>query len=414
MVFLLLGYFVVSGVALVLASLLVLRSYENRRYFFSRLRHPIQLAEFPKVELIVPCKGIDLDFDAMVADVLSQDYPGYRVTFVVEARTDPAWQRLATSLPRYRYVPHRLIVAGTAEGCGQKVHNLLAATSGLHPETAVLAFMDSDIRPASDWLRRLVSNLASGKFAAATGYRWFVPKDQGWASAMATALNAPLAGMAGNHGMNVVWGGSWAIRRRTFDELRLRERWQNTLSDDLVVYQVLRDAKQRTAFEPACLVPSPARFSWRGLAEFARRQYLITRVYVPRLWWYAVGGGLLWATTFWGGLLLCGLSGVQGDWNWWPLAPAWTYFALASVRAWQRQSYRFGRLAPFAPALRSAAWLDVLLHPMLNLVNLGCLLSAALGRTITWRSIRYRLVSAEQTVIESRPIPPLLTHRQAA
>ena len=152
MVLVLAIYLVGAAGGLVFALLLGLRAYENRRYFRSRLRNPIPTEVLPLVELIVPCKGIDLDFDAMILDVLTQDYPEYRVTFVVEGPGDPAHDRLAELLPRYPQA--RLLAAGPAVDCGQKVHNLLAATDRLDPAVEVLAFMDSDIRPAADWLRR--------------------------------------------------------------------------------------------------------------------------------------------------------------------------------------------------------------------------------------------------------------------
>lgn len=408
-------YLAIALGGVVFAFLLGLRAYENRRYFFSRLRNPIVNAPQPFVELIVPCKGIDLDFDAMAAGVLSQDYPAYRVTFVVESQVDPAYGRLSQILPRFPKARTRLLVAGTARNCGQKVHNLLVATESLDPAAAILTFMDSDIRPAPDWLNKLVSNLSQEKFAAVTGYRWFVPQDASWASAVLSALNAPVAGMLGNHGMNVVWGGAWAIRRHTFDDLHVRQRWQGTLSDDLVVYRTLREAGLKTAFEPACLAPSSARFTWTSLFEFARRQYLITRVYAPGLWILGVLGGVLAATTFWGGLTLSGMLAAQGLW-WAPLLvlPPALQYSLTSIRAWMRQSCARRRLPEHAPALGSIAWLDIWLHPLLSLLNLGCWLSASVGRTITWRAIRYRLVSRRETHLEAPMQAPPIPSRQAA
>jgi cellulose synthase/poly-beta-1,6-N-acetylglucosamine synthase-like glycosyltransferase len=365
--------------------------------------------------LIVPCKGIDLDFESMATAVLSQDYPAYRVTFVVESQSDPAWSRLVEILPRFPQARTRLLIAGTARACGQKVHNLLVATERLDPAAAILAFMDSDIRPAADWLNKLVSNLSQEKFDAVTGYRWFVPQDTGWASTVLSALNASVAGMLGNHGMNVVWGGTWAIRRRTFEELQVRQRWQGTLSDDLVVYRTLREAGLKTAFEPACLAPSSARFTWGGLVEFARRQYLITRVYAPGLWILGVLGGTLSVATFWGGLALCWALAGQGWWTTWLTLPPALHYSLSSLRAWMRQSCARRRLPEHAHALGRVAWLDIWLHPFLALLNLGCWLSAAVGRTITWRSIRYRLVSRRETRLETPPATPApFPFRQAA
>ena len=49
-----------------------------------------------------------------------------RAVLVVESAGDPAYQRLQILLSRPRWVGVRVVVAGPAVDCGQKVHNLLA------------------------------------------------------------------------------------------------------------------------------------------------------------------------------------------------------------------------------------------------------------------------------------------------
>ena len=111
------------------AIALVLYTYENARHFRSRLREPRPHGFTPRVELFVPCKGLDPGFESMVRTVLHQDYPHYGVTFVVESQDDPAYQALQSLLNCNPAVRTRLIVAGLAMDCGQKVHNLRTATA---------------------------------------------------------------------------------------------------------------------------------------------------------------------------------------------------------------------------------------------------------------------------------------------
>ena len=132
-----------------------------------------------------------------------------------------------------------LVVAGTATDSGQKVHNLLAATVDLADDVRFLAFVDSDARPAADWLRQLVQRLDQPGVVAATAYRWLVPRKAGLGNHLVHALDAGVASLIGPGRHHLVWGGSWAVRRDTFESAQLRAAWRGTLSDDLVAAQVL-------------------------------------------------------------------------------------------------------------------------------------------------------------------------------
>jgi len=138
----------------------------------------------------------------------------------------------------------------------------MAGTADLPPEVDILAFVDSDARPHPAWLRLLVQRLDNGQAAAATGYRWFVPARPTLASYIQYAINACAAVMYRADSRGLVWGGSWAIRRDKFDACGLRTAWQGTLSDDLVASRVLRAARMRVEFEPACMLPSPLELSF--------------------------------------------------------------------------------------------------------------------------------------------------------
>ena len=43
----------------------------------------------PKVTIIVPCKGLDPNFDENIKAFLKQDYPTYQVLFVTATDDDP-------------------------------------------------------------------------------------------------------------------------------------------------------------------------------------------------------------------------------------------------------------------------------------------------------------------------------------
>src|SRR6185503_11846517 len=149
-------------------------------------------------------------------------------------------------------------------------------------QSEVIVFVDTDARPATDWLQHLVAPLADPRVGAASGYRWFIPVRGGFSSHLRSVWNASIASALGrNVHKNFCWGGSTAIRRSLFAELDVVNRWKGTVSDDFTITRTLQEAKFPIHFVPACLVPSLGDCNVRELLEFTNRQLKITRVYAP-------------------------------------------------------------------------------------------------------------------------------------
>src|SRR6185503_10347814 len=172
--------------------------------------------------------------------LLTQDYPGYEVLFVFDAPHDPAIQ-IVDELRRTAGVATRIVIAGSATDSGQKVHNLRVAVTEVDPQSEVLVFVDTDARPARDWLKCLVAPLADETLGASTGYRWFIPSRGGIASRLRGVWNASVASALGDDtAKNFCWGGATAIRRSKFEKLAVSKRWRGTVSDDFTITRVLK------------------------------------------------------------------------------------------------------------------------------------------------------------------------------
>ncbi len=400
MSWLIIGFLVLGSLALVQAILMLLWNFESARFLRSRLGNPVPREYTPRVQLCIPCKGVEPTFDQMVQSVRKQNYPAYQVTFIVEAVEDPAYGRLQELL-REAGPGFRVIVAGKAVNCSQKVHNLLAATAQIDPDIEAVAFADSDIVMDPDWLCWLVSRLSRPETGATTGNRLMLPGSRDLLAQMVAALNAGMVACLGNHhSWNPIWGGSWAMRRETFDRLGIRRRWQGTLADDLPVWLAVREAKLKVYFEPGCLTASPIQVTLPGLLSFARRQYLAVRVYTPDLWWGGLLVGLGAQGVFWLGVLAALAGLLTGHpWTSWVLLLLGLLYGIHTLRAWIRHTVVRGRLARWKQQLRRVARLDLLAHPLLGLVALSFFAISAFGRVVTWRRFRYRLVGLNQTEI---------------
>ncbi|MBI1982669.1 MAG: glycosyltransferase family 2 protein, partial [Acidobacteria bacterium] len=142
-------------VFLILAALVTLQSLAALRdgYRFlrfvrgSRRENPGDYA--PPAAVIIPCKGIDSNFDSNLCNFLSQDYPVYQAIFVVASEKDAAHGYLSARLIRSHGVESgarlktALVVAGYSDERAEKVHNLLRGLDAVDPAAEVLVFADA-------------------------------------------------------------------------------------------------------------------------------------------------------------------------------------------------------------------------------------------------------------------------------
>lgn len=414
-------YSIVAVFGLLQAVLLLLHAWEHRRFHISRLESKLPTFADPmQVTLFVPCKGLDLNLESNLSALFEQEYPRYELCFVVERSADPACDVIRRLQTRYPQIGSRVIFSGTAQDCGQKVHNLMQAARAIPFGTDVLAFVDSDACPHPRWLSRLVYRLNRARRVVITGYRWYVPTQRTWPNFLLSAINNLVVAVLGTHGLNLVWGGAWAIRAEDFRTLGFPDAWTGTLSDDLVVSRLVRQAGIKVVYDPHCLVMSPADFSAYSLAEFIRRQYIVAKVYALGWWLGALSATVATNLLWWGSLVLTAVTYANGGAWRVPGAFAFAYYLLTALR--------FGvATKAVKPFIRTDSQIyDVVARysiwawPLVGLANCLGLLASSFGRTITWRGIDYRLVSATQTVISvpaddgSRKVEPGDDSRQAA
>ncbi|MGE5195340.1 MAG: glycosyltransferase [Deltaproteobacteria bacterium] len=406
------------------SAIMLFHTWEFRRFYGRRRTKTLNADSGLRVALIAPCKGIDADLRSNLLALFWQRYPHYELCFVVESESDPAVPVICELQQEHPRISSRLVIAGVAHDCGQKVHNLMCATravlesSGLGerpplPPLAqggrtdstvapeVLAFVDSDACPHVDWLARLVERLASGKNAVATGYRWYVPETEGFANRLLSAINNTIIGWTGPYGFTLLWGGAWAIRTETFRKLGLPDAWKGSLSDDLVVSGLVRKAGLRVGFEPHCLTKSSADFNWGRLGEFLRRQFLVVRVYSPRWWQVAFWAGVFTNACLWG-MLAIGICWTTEHGPWAIAVAGGLAYYLSGVL----QAHLTARaVRPFVSIADEdydrVARLNIWGWPLVSLAGWLGIVSSAFGRTIRWRGIIYRMDSPRQTTILS-------------
>lgn len=372
----------------------------------------------PRTAVIIPCKGRDADLEHNAARFLEQDHRNFQVIFVVAAESDPAYPFLRTLVERRRERSKRassgldgratpagpfeikVVVAGHSDSNGEKVHNLLAGVRAADPGVEALAFADIDAETRPNWLRALTAPLSDPSVTVSTGYRWYLPDEQ-FASRLRSAWDSSIASMLGEHGRNLAWGGSMAMRRADFMRLQIAEKhWQGVVSDDYALARAARRAGGFIRFEPKCIVASRNR---GGIAEFfrwANRQIIITRVYRAELWIVGLAAHSLYALTFLWGVALISVSSNSTA----RIAAAALLAAVLGLGALTGRLRGaaareiFGRSASRA----SCYWL---LSPLISWIMWVNFLVAGLTRRITWRGVVYDLISDTELTIVHRDAP---------
>lgn len=388
----------------------------------------------PPAAVIVPFKGAEPRLEDALDRLFTQDYPDYRLLLVVESEADPAYGPLQQAMARHPGRRAELIIAGEAgPRQGQKLHNQLAAiarlSGGERDDASVVGgvgagdgdaplpgagelpggvwvFADSDAVPGPTWLADMVGPLSQERTGVTTGYRWLVPEGEPrgtcW-SRLASVMNASVAClMNGRERLFTAWGGSMAMRADFARQHDLVGRLTGAITDDYPVTRMCREADRRVYFVSDALVATPVDFDRRAFLNFVYRQYLITRVYAPRLflgalvvtWLYVLGFAATWVRLGQAASQLA--AGDAALMTWLRLAFCMLLLSVVIVSDQLRASYRAAAVREAfdrstVGQLQRTIRLDRWATPLWMTLHALLVLRAAFGRTMRWRGIRYRL-----------------------
>jgi ceramide glucosyltransferase len=358
----------------------------------------------PVAAVICPCKGTEMGLEDNLMALTKLDYPNYEIYFSMATSLDPALkiiERVKAASQR----PVHIVIAGPPEDCGEKVYNLRRAVEALPEQFEVIVFTDSDVRLSRGWLTKLIAPLQDGRIGATSTYRWFIPShgmDGGISSGLASAWNASVATMLGRPRENFCWGGGTAIRRNTFTDANVLEAWKGAVSDDFAMTTALEQAGKSIVFCPECLAVTLHPWTWSDLLDFTNRQILITRVYSPRRWALGAGAHLGYSLTLIYAAIVIVSTMAGGD-PWGQLALMTLVIPLLAVMKGAIRTIAVNELLPeWKVKLQEWGWVWAVFAPVVPFLFSWNFIASLLSRKLTWRGIRYQLVSPSFTQILKR------------
>ncbi len=196
-------------VALAIVSLLLLVEghVRLRRVLARRPTAPPSPVIAPSMTVIRPVKGVDTGAEDNVRAFLDMEYPGQlELLFVVDSAEDPGYPLIQRLVAEHHTTARRVEVLFSGSPPPRRTGKLNAMLVGAAAATGeLLAFNDSDSRPAKDLLGRLVTELLARPDCGCT----FAP--------VVASADAPTAGDVGYGLLMNAWYGptvSWAAEPR--------------------------------------------------------------------------------------------------------------------------------------------------------------------------------------------------------
>lgn len=285
------AYYVAAALVLAMLLATLLSALFQRTLYRRRYLPRYNPSYQPRCAIILPVKGIPKGLEQNMQAYARLDYPDYQVIVCVESENDPA---VAVVMPVVEQSPRMsLVVAGMTKSCAQKNHNMLAAIKKAEsPE--VYVFADADIAPTGHWLRDLVIPLSSKSLTATTGFRWLISQRASLGELTHTNVNTfflVLFGFVSLLGLgSICWGGSMAIRKKDFDELKVAEKWARSGVDDISLASVLTKNRRKSILVPTCITRTNDLIETSGgTIDWCARQVMFLKVYHRPLWFFGLG-----------------------------------------------------------------------------------------------------------------------------
>jgi len=249
----------------------------------------VSLEKYPLVAVIAPADGADMETVHCLNSLLSQDYPVYNVIFVTrnaEYAATEAIQRVIQDYPHARHV-----LSGAAVTCSQKNHNLLTGIREAGDDPEILVFCDSTRLFPTSWLKAIIEPLVRNEAVITTGYHHVIPQEKRIA-ALAHAITVLSMYLVKTISwLNHPWGGSTAVRRKNFDELKVGEVWSRNVVDDVSLGARLKKEKIKVMDAPGACIFTPLTDGTLGVwIRWLIRQWLYLKFCLPGTW---VLGGIV-------------------------------------------------------------------------------------------------------------------------
>ncbi len=241
----------------------------------------------PRVAMIIPAAGKHPVMERALRSLLCQDYP-HILPVISTAYEDDAATVLVRSL-QAEFPQLECVVAGEAQGCGQKNHNILRAVEYVGKRADIYMFCDSTHIAKPDFVRQLAWPIVNGEAGFSTGYHDVMACDD-----KIVTLGYQISVLLMRF-LQVVavftqpWGGAMAIARGVFEHHAIAAYWRTNVVDDCSLAAFLLQRRLHVQLCPYAILTTEVQdHSYSVWRAWMARQILFLKFCVmPQ--WYLLG-----------------------------------------------------------------------------------------------------------------------------
>lgn len=352
----------------------------------------------PESIVILCLRGTDPFLSKCIDGLLTQDYPNYRIRFMVDHPADPAVEILEAELAKHafdRYTIHSL--KNPLNTCSLKCSSLVQAIASVPETTQFVALLDADTIPHVTWLRELATGLSPSDVGAATGNRWYMPTRPSQGAMIRYLWNA--AAVVQMYWYRIAWGGTLAIKLDSIRRTGLLDRWRSSLCEDTMLRRQLAKIGQRVEFVPSLMMINREDCTIACYIRWVKRQLLSAKLYHP-LWVAVVAHGLFSAAMLLWGLVTMFLLLAHGDWQsglLTGLAVVGFPACLSAMLPWMQSAVNEileSRGEPTAWNSKQTWWQFICSVWGTQLIYTWALISCMFMRRVEWRGVEYDITDS--------------------
>ena len=214
----------------------------------------------PRVLVIVPCRGTDINLHRNLLSLTRQSYRRYDIVGVVDSEDDPAASHV-------RSAGIRLLVSRYAKGNASGKVRAIAHAIRRSGNYDVYAIADSDISVGSSWLSSLVAPLSDRSIGISTMFPRFSPVSGGFWQMVKLVWGFAGEGLMDNKATRFSWGGSMAFRSSLVKgkSLDMFVNSSYSVSDDISITKIAKSKGLDIAYVKK---PQPAVYSNDSFSKF--------------------------------------------------------------------------------------------------------------------------------------------------
>lgn len=384
---------IIFAILLILVVLVQVKWANDFVALYSQPKRSPPATSVPHVGVVMSLRGADPFLEDSIRGLLSMDYPSHEVRIIIDSKQDPAFE-VVDRIRRELDADHCEIefLQVCQETSSLKNLALIQGIQNCSPECEVFAWLDSDTVPYKGWLADLIGPLTDDDVGAACGVRWYAPPTTTLANYVRHIWNsgAVLQMVA----FNIGWGGAFAIRKNTYQDVGLEDKWKLALVEDtLASNEVLLDGK-RVEFVAQCTMPNSESASLKWCVGFVTRQLQGLRYY-HSAWRRVLLFGLFSGFVFLANIVMSGWAFIAGDVISGGICTA-AILIFGGIASWlmhrsERVVHQF--LGDRAVGGFSLPWMLLLAAPLTQLIHMLALFQAYVLSDVTWRGIRYHIRS---------------------